>query len=63
MPSLSPTAPRFFRQAFERLDTLLQPAVRTAPDGFLYLQPDVLPEAQRLYAELTSYGYANGWIQ
>ena len=64
MPSLSPTAPRFFRKDLERLNYLLNQngAVQTAQDGAVFLQPGVLPDVQETYANLTSYGWAQGWL-
>lgn len=65
MPTLSPTAPTHFvtdlnrlNQAFERAGAIL-PA---RPDGFVGLDPFVLPALQDVYCNLLSYGWANGWL-
>lgn len=62
MSSISPSAPAFFLADLARLSGLLSPAIRVDPDGALFLQPGVLPEVQTTYANLCSYGWANGWL-
>lgn len=66
MPNLSDTAPRFFRKDLERLNTVLEQAGAVLPqdpsDGFQGLDPTILPEVQDTYQNLTSYGWANGWL-
>ena len=66
MPSVSSTAPAFFRADVLRLNALLRTSGAILPpdpqDGYVGLNPTILPEVQATYARLQSYGYANGWI-
>lgn len=67
MPStVSPTAPAFFRADLQRLNELLQRSGAVLPpdpsDGFVGLNPMILPEVQATYANLCSYGWAQGWL-
>lgn len=63
-PTVTPRAPRFFRDDLARLNEILAPHVVTDPaDGWQGIDTAAAPrEAVTVYAELTSYGYANGWL-
>jgi hypothetical protein len=66
MPTLSPSAPKFFRSDLQAYEAVLRTAgavLHPDPtDGFQGLDPTILPQVQTTYANLCSYGWANGWL-
>lgn len=59
-------APEFFRADLQHLNDVLNAAGAVLPpgptDGFQGLDPTILPTVQTIYANLCSYGWANGWL-
>jgi hypothetical protein len=65
MATLTPAAPPYFAADLARINQTLLDAgavLRPEDDGFVGLNPTILPALQVTYRNLVTCGWANGWL-